>query len=412
MTNEQKNTFRIWFYRGSFLLLLVVFFTVRAMTHDRLDVHAAKVVRTELVNQIPTNGRVEPETNYELHAPLSTVVKAIYVHVGDHVIAGQKLMQLDDLEAREHVATAESAVKAAQVALDAVTHNGSLQERQAASAELTRARIERNQAHAAVDALKRLQSSGAASAGEVGAARQRLDTAEAALSALEESSRNHYSAAEVDKAKASVKEAEAALTTARSVLAKTELRAPADGTIYALNCAASEFVEPGKVLLQIADLRHVRVRAYFDEPEIGHLAVGQNISIKWEARPGKLWNGVISQVPVSVITYGARNVGEVLVAIRDADGTLLPDTNVNVTVTTSSEQKILAVPREALYSMAGQYYVYKVVNNSLVKAPVNVGTSTLTQVAILSGLNEGDMVSTGTAKGTPLQEGASVRVVQ
>jgi hypothetical protein len=38
----------------------------------------------------------------------------------------------------------------------------------------------------------------------------------------------------------------------------------------------------GKLLLQVADLRHERVRAYFDEPDIGKLAVGQKIQIKWD----------------------------------------------------------------------------------------------------------------------------------
>lgn len=412
MTNERRQKIRIWFYRGSFLLLLVVFFAVRAMTHDRVEIRSAKAIRTELVNTIPTNGRVEPETNYALYSPIAAQVKAVYVHTGDHVTAGQLLVQLDDLEAREHVAAAESAVKAAQVGVEAVTHNGTLQERQQSAADLSKSRIERDQARNALDTLNRLHASGAASMGEVTAARQRLDTAQASFSAIEESAKNHYSAAEVAKAQAALREAQASLTAQKDTLAHTAVRAPASGTIYTIACAASEWVDTSKALMQIADLAHVRVRAYFDEPEIGHLVVGQKIQIKWEARSGKVWHGHISQVPVSVISYGARNVGEVLVTIDDADGTLLPDTNVNVTVTTSSQANILAVPREALYSMAGQYYVYKVVSNSLVKTPVNIGSSSLTQVSILSGLQEGDQVSIGTANGTPLREGVSVRVIQ
>jgi HlyD family secretion protein len=115
---------------------------------------------------------------------------------------------------------------------------------------------------------------------------------------------------------------------------------------------------------------------------------------------------------VTVINYGARNVGEVLIAIDDPDGTLLPDTNVNVTVTTSSEPNTLAVPRETLYSQGGNFFVYRVINNTLVRTPVKTGTSSLTQVSILQGLNEGDLVSTGSVSGAPLQEGVAVKVVQ
>jgi HlyD family secretion protein len=173
-----------------------------------------------------------------------------------------------------------------------------------------------------------------------------------------------------------------------------------------------EFVEEGKPLLQLADLRHERVRAYFDEPEIGRLAVGQKIQIKWDAKPGHVWNGHIEQTPVTVITYGTRNVGEVIVKIDDADGGLLPDTNVTVTVTISSETSALSAPRDALRSENGKPYVYKVVNGALQKTFVTTGTINLTQAAILSGVQAGDLVALGTLSGQPLQEGVPIKVVR
>ncbi len=162
----------------------------------------------------------------------------------------------------------------------------------------------------------------------------------------------------------------------------------------------------------MADLHRERIRAYFDEPEIGRLAVGQKIQIKWDAKPGRIWNGHIERTPVTVINLGTRSVGEVLVKIDDADSELLPDTNVTVTVTISSDPNVLSVPRESLHSENGKTYVYKVVNGSLQRSFVTIGTINLTQVAILSGLNEGDVVATGTTSGQPLQEGALIKVVQ
>ena len=182
------------------------------------------------------------------------------------------------------------------------------------------------------------------------------------------------------------------------------------GTVYVLNAGATEFVEEGKLLLELADLHHQRVRAYFDEPEIGQLAVGQKIQIKWDAKPGLSWQGHIVRIPSTVITYGTRNVGEVLVQIDDVDGQLLPDTNVTVTVTTSSQSNALSIPREALHSENGKSYVYKVVDDQLVRTPVTIGTPNLTQAPILSGLKEGDWVATGTTNGLPLQEGIPITV--
>ncbi len=412
MTQERKQSARLWIWWGSAVLLIVVFFTVRSLTRDRLQVRVATAAHVQLVNSISTNGRVEPEVNYEVHSPIATTVKAVFAQPGDQVAAGKLLLVLDDLQARAREATAASGVKSAQASLEAATHNGTQQERQMAAADEASARLERDEARRDLDALIQLKSTGAASASEVAAARQLLETAEAKLHAAEQNSTSRYSPAEVERARAALADAEAGLAEARQVVAQTAVHAPAAGTIYSLDAAPTEFVEEGKLLLQLADLQHERVRAYFDEPEIGRLAVGQKIQIKWDAKPGRIWNGHIERTPVTVINLGTRSVGEVLVKIDDADGELLPDTNVTVTVTISSEPNSLSVPREALHSQNGRNYVYKVVNKELQKTFVTTGVINLTQVAILSGLEEGDLVATGTVNGQPLQEGMPIKVVR
>jgi HlyD family secretion protein len=412
MTQERKQSAKLWFWRGSAVLLVIVFFTVRALTRDRLQVRVAEATHTQLVSTISTNGRVEPEVKYELHSPISTTVKEVYVQPGDQVAAGKLLMVLDDLQARARAASAESGVRAAQASLEAATHNGTQQERQMAAADQTRARLERDEARRSLEMLTKLNSTGAASSSEVAAARQRLETAEANLKAVEQGTVNRYSTAEVERARAALTDAQASLAEARQMLAHTVVRAPAAGTVYHLDAGRTEFVEAGKLLLQLADLHHERVRAYFDEPEIGRLAVGQKIQIKWDAKQGHIWNGHIELTPITVINLGTRSVGEVLVKIDDLDGELLPDTNVTVTATISSEPNTLSIPREALHSENSKTYVYRVVKGALQKTYVTVGTLNLTQVAILSGLAEGDLVATGTENGQPLQEGVPVKVVR
>ena len=410
MTQERKHSARLWFWRGSAVLLIVVFFVVRSMTRDRLEIHAYPAERVPLVSTISTNGRVEPEVNYEIHSPIATTVKAVYVQPGDEVAAGKLLMVLDDVQARARLASAESGVKAAQAALEAATHNGSQQERQMSAADGTRARLERDEARRGLDALTKLNSTGAASPNEVAEARQRLDAAEANLHALDQGANNRYSPAEIERARSALTDAEASLTAARQVVAQTMVYSPVAGTVYSLDAARTEFAEEGKLLMQVADLHHERIRAYFDEPEIGKLAVGQKIQIKWDAKPGRIWNGHIERTPVTVVNLGTRSVGEVLVMIDDADSELLPETNVTVTVTISSDLNDLTVPREALRSENGKTYVFKVVKDGLQKTPVTIGTLNLTQVAILSGLEAGDQVATGTVNGLPLREGVPVKV--
>jgi HlyD family secretion protein len=174
----------------------------------------------------------------------------------------------------------------------------------------------------------------------------------------------------------------------------------------------TDFVEQGKLILQLADLKQMRVRAYPDEPEIGSLAVGQSALIKWDAKPGQVWKGHIERVPITVTQYGTRNVGEVLIAVDgDPDG-LLPDTNVTVTVTTSSESNALSIPREALHVENGKPFVFRMIKEELKRTPVTYGTMNLNQVAILSGLSPGDWVATGSISGQPLQEGVPIRPVK
>jgi HlyD family secretion protein len=412
MTQESKQFDRRWYWLGALLLTIGVFFSVRSLTRERLQVRVATASHVPLVMTTSTNGRVEPEVNYEIHSPLATTVKAVDVQPGDQVAAGKLLLVLDDVEARAREAAAESGVRTAQASLEAATHNGTQQEQQVAAADLQRSRLERDQSRRDLDALIKLKSTGAASASEVAAAQERLETAEANLRASEQSAQSRYSPAEVERARAALADAEAGLAAARQVVAETAVRAPAAGTVYSLEAGPTEYVEAGKRLVQLADLHHERVRAYFDEPEIGRLEVGQKIQIKWDAKPGRTWNGHIERTPVTVINLGTRSVGEVLVKIDDADGDLLPDTNVTVTVTISSEPDALTVPREALHSENGRAYVFKIVNNGLQRTFVTTGTINLTQVAILSGIKEGDLVATGTPSGQPLQEGVPIKVVQ
>ncbi len=409
---KQSDRIRLWLWRSLGVVLILVFFLTRYLLRDQLTVRESQVTREVLLNTISTNGKVEPEVNNQFYSPISTTVKAIYVQPGDKVKAGQLLMLLDDVDARAHEATAESGVKSAQAALDAATHNGTREQRQMSAGEIARAQLERDQAQHDLEALTKLNATGAASASEVNAARERLQTAEASLHASEESANGRYAPSEVARAQAALSDAQASLDAARQVVARTAIHATVAGTVYSVEVKNTEYAEQGKLLLQLADLSHERVRAYFDEPDIGRLAVAQKIAIKWEAKPGEEWHGHIERVPVTVITYGTRNVGEVLVGIDDADGGLLPDTNVNVTVTTSSDPDALSVPREALYSSNGRPYVFKDVNNKLVRTPIETGIVNLTRVAVKGGLQEGDWVATGTTSGQPLQEGVPIKAVR
>lgn len=413
MATERKQLDRRLVWIGAVILLIAVYFLARSLTRERLSIRVAQAAEEPISSTINTNGRVEPEHNYEIPSPVAAVVKAVYVQPGDHVEAGKLIMQLDDLDARAKLASADNAVKSAQANLDAATHSGTLEQRQAAAAEVERDKLERDQAQRDLEALTKLNATGAASPSEVAAARQRLATAESNLHAAQQSVQSRYSDAEIARAQAALEDAEAGRQAAQQVLTQTAVRAPISGTVYSVNVKATEYVEQGKVVAQVADLHHLRVLAYFDEPEIGRLAVGQAATIKWDAKLGILWHGHVDRTPSTIEQYETRRVGETIIHIDDSpDGQLLPDTSVTVTVTTSSQANALSVPRDALRSENGKTYVYKVDGDELKKTFVQIGTLNVSQVAIVSGLRSGDWVATGTTTGQPLQEGVPIKRVQ
>jgi HlyD family secretion protein len=245
----------------------------------------------------------------------------------------------------------------------------------------------------------------------VAAAQARVNNDETSLQLLGQRKTDRFDAEDLTHARALVTEAEAQVQAAREALANANVRAPFAGTVYSLSASLTEYVQQGDRLLQMADLSKMDVVAYFDEPDIGKLHVGQPVTITWVAKPDSTWHGHISRLPATVVTYTTRNVGETYCTIDDANDELLPNTNVSVTVTTADVPDALYVPREALHTEGGLSYVYRVVHGKLKRTRVTVGTLNLTQIQITSGLDAGDVVALASTTAQPLVDGVQVDLV-
>jgi HlyD family secretion protein len=407
----QRNTIAIWTVAAA--LVVAAIFFIRWKTRDRVVVRVATVSRQSLESSTSTNGKVEPIHEYQAHAAFPGVVKRLYVQVGDKVTAGTLLVTMDDTDIRSRLAGAAVSISTAKIGLDATQHNGTTEERLALSSDLERARFQKQQAASDLTALQQLQQKGAASAAEVAAAQQRLQTAASSLDGLQARGERRYSPSELDRAKAQLANAQADQAAAQRSYELANIRAPFAGTVYSVPVAQYDYVPAGEDLLDIADLNQIQVRAYFDEPEIGKLQNGQKVKIVWDAKPNMTWHGHIDQVPSTVITYGTRNVGECLITVDDARGDLLPNTNVTVTVTTSQSSNVLSIPREALHTDGPRDYVFRIVNNKLVRTPVQLGVSVnLTRAEIVSGLSENDIVALSATSNSDLSNGLPVKIVE
>jgi HlyD family secretion protein len=396
------------------VILAVVVFSGWMKLHNGggVAVRAETVVRQDISSIISTNGKIEPVQNFEAHAPAPATVKRVLVAEGDRVKAGQLLVQLDDADARAQAAKALALLRAAEADLQAIQSGGTHEEVLINRAQLTKAQTERDEARRNLEALQHLQQTGGASAAEVQGAQQRVSKAEADVQLLESKLNGRFSTPEVAKVHAFAEQARAAYAAAQDLLKNTNIHADLAGTVYQLPVKPGAYVSSGQPLVQVADLAKVQVRAFIDEPEIGRLAKGQIVEVKWDAIPGRTWEGTVSRVPTVVTTVGTRTVGEITCEVANADGKLLPNVNVNVSIITAHSSNTLTVARESVHSTGGKRYVYRIVDDKLQSQEVQTGITSLTRVEVVRGVEPGDQIALGAVNAQPLHNGMEVKVVE
>jgi HlyD family secretion protein len=406
---RRLNPVLLWVIFLAVILLAVII--ARAFSHEAVEIRVAAVNHQNLLSSISATGKVEPIEEFPVYAHAPGVVAKIYVEVGQKVKVGELLIKMDDSDAAARLATANSTLQNAQAGLHDLTQGGTQEERNSLAGDLARAQLQQQQAASDLAALKQLQQKGAASPSEVAAAEQRLQTADSTMKSLQTRSTDRYSATDRNRSEAQLADAKATVAAAQNSYANDNIRSKVTGTVYSIPVSTYDFVQAGENLMDVADLNRIQIRAYFDEPDIGKLAAGQAVKIGWDAKPNQTWHGHISRAPTTIITYGTRNVGECIVTVDDARGDLLPNTNVIVTVTTSQRFNVLSVPREALHTDAGDY-VYRVLNDKLVRTPVQVGVANLTRAEITSGLTEKDTVALSATSNRELSNGLAVKIVE
>ncbi len=408
--NSSERRPRRWWVTALVILAAAAALAAYVSHHDdAVPVRTAVVEQSTIRSLVSTNGKIEPVNNFEAHAPTSTSVQKIYVKEGDSVKKGELLLVLDDAEARSQAARAQTQLKAAMADLGSAERGGNQEEVLSLEAQLVKANTDRDSAQRNLDALKKLAQEGAASSGEVREAENAVARADAQLTFLRQKQKKRYSNAEMARVQAQRAEAQAAFDAAQDVLNKSNVRAPFDGTVYSLPAKQGGFVAAGDLLLQVADLRTVQVRAFVDEPDVGRLAPGKPIEITWDAVPGRVWRSAVSAVPSTVKLRGSRNVGETTSIVDNKDLKLLPNINVGVTIVAAQHENVLVVPREAVRMDDSKPYVLQVIGHELKRREVDTSLSNLTQVEVTRGLSSKDTVAINSSNGKPIGDGTQVK---
>jgi len=394
---------------GLGVLMLAAFVSLRGA---KVPVRAETAVRETISNTISTNGKIEPLENFEAHAPVATTVRKLYVHEGDWVKKGQLLLQLEDADIRAQAARAVAQLRSAEADLTAVRTGGTHEEVLTNQAELVKARTERDAAERNLAAMQKLTQRGAASPAELQEAENRMKRAQAQANLAEQKEKGRYSRPEVSKAQAQAAEGSATYAAAASLLRGANVRAERDGMVYSLPVREGQYVNPGDLLVQVANLSTVQLRAFVDEPEIGRLAKGQKVAVTWDALAGRSWEGTLTRVPTTVTLRGTRTVGELTCEVANPDLKLLPNVNVSVLVMTARHENALTIPREAVREEGSKRYVFEIVDGELKRREVETSVSNLTRIEITRGLKEQAQVALGSESVETLRDGMPVRVVR
>ena len=370
----------------------------------------AKATVETLVSNLHTNGKAEPLEWAALRSEQSGRVETVLVHEGDIVPKGALLAQMASSQAEGELAAAQARMEQAKAQLEAVARGGKSAELAEIDSNLDRARFDYESARKEHESLGRLVAKGAAAPFEADRARERLEQRKLEIQALERKRKALVTAADRSVAEAQVREAETAAELARRRIERNRLLAPMAGTLYTLAVRPGSYLNPGDMVASVGHLDRMRVRVFVDEPELGRVALGQTVTITWDASAVKKnWSGTVERLAASVEPVGMRQVGEVLCTIENPDRDLVPGANVNVEIRSSVVPDALTIPKEALRREANETGVWALDGETIAWRQVRVGISSVTRTQVVSGLKAGEPVALPTEK--PLRAGVRIRAI-
>ena len=357
------------------------------------QVSFARVKRETLVSTLSTNGKAEPFEWQAVRAETAGLVSQVAVREGQRVAKGAVLAAIVDPSLQADVAAGEAKVAEARANLAALEAGGKPAELAGIENNLARARFDLQQHRKEYDTLRRLAEKQAAVPADVQAAQDKVRQSEIEIEGLENRRKSLVDRSDVAAARARLQDAEVALNLARQRVSQSTLQAPMAGEIYGLAVRPGAYVNVGDSAANVGRLDRLRVRVYVDEPELGRVAEGQPVIITWDALSGKQWHGTVERKPASIQPLGSRQVGEVICSIENPNRELIPGANVNAEIRTAVVGGALVIPKETLRHDAQGDYVFALNGDTVARRPVKKGASSVTEIQVVEGLAEGDVVA-------------------
>lgn len=361
---------------GVIVVLLGISFFGKSGESESLEVSIKKVSRKNLQSKVVADGVLTPETEVKLSANNTTYITDIAVKEGDFVNKGDFLMSLDDRQQKAATEASRASLKAAKVQLE---QRKAQQERQT---QLY------NQGLISDQEMETTNSSFASALSTYNGAQSRLIQDEDALS-------------------------------------KLRLIAPQDGTITFIDGEVGDLAQGGmfnpSVLLKLSDLSKMEVYVNVNENDIADISIDDPVSIEVDAYDGKKFMGKVKEVAYasSVSSGGSQQQVtnfQVKIQMLEVVEGMRPGMSATVDIITAESLNALSIPIQSLTSSRsmkkGTNVVFVYNNNIVNERVVETGIVGDRDYEILSGLEEGEQIVTGSfiAISRELTDGMKVKV--
>src|SRR5690348_2747696 len=269
-------------------------------------VQTALVSRRTIVIDAEATGSVEPINVVEVKSKASGLITKMPVETGTLVKPGDLLVQIDTRDVQNQYNQAEADLKASQAKLQVS------EQQKKRSDELFKARVITSQ--------------------EYESASLDLENSKAAVI---------RSAANLDLAKQRLEDATVTAPTSGTILTKTV-------SLGQVITSATSSATGGTTLLTMADLGKVRVRALFNETDIGQVRPGQTAVVTVDAFPDRRFQGVVEKIEPSATIQQNVTMFPVLVTLDNSENLLKPGMNGEVSVLVDQVNDVVAVPNDAV----------------------------------------------------------------
>ncbi len=223
--------------------------------------------------------------------------------------------------------------------------------------------------------------------------------------------------AELDTATANLKSAREQAAAQAALVAKKTIRAPFDGRLGITTVNPGQYLNPGDPIVTLESVDPIYVDFHLPQDDLSRVSVGQTVHVTADAFPGKTFEGKITSIDPLVDPSTRNFLAEA--TLRNSGHRLLPGMFVRTTVDAGAKQRYLTLPQTAItYNPYGQTVF-------LVRKPakpgehptaelqfVTLGPSRGDQVAVIKGLQPGELVVSGgqmkIRNGTPITVNDSV----